>query len=362
MALPAHGANALALYRQLQLPMPEKIYDLSENVNVLGSPSSIKKLWPALLESVGSYPDMLAEPFRSKVASVHRVPNDFVVVGNGAAELLMAIAQFFREKHAIIVEPSFSEYKRTLLQQNVHVESIVVEDICLYKLPMQALKKAMDKGDVIYLCNPNNPTGVLTAREEIEELLAYGEKVGCAVVVDEAFMDWTDEKESVIDLTVRYANLFVLRSMTKMYALAGVRLGYLVSRHASNIYNYLPHWSVSGIAIAIGCQCLEESAFVQISGENSTKMRTAMSHFLMQHGCAVTASEANFLTFKLPMGWSVPEAYLYFLQHGIVLRHTENYIGLDGQWFRIGMKDEEAMNEFTKRFVEYENNLPSKTR
>lgn len=362
MALPAHGANAVALYKQLQIPIPETIYDLSENVNVLGCPPTIKRLWPTLIEEIGQYPDMRAEPFRSQVADVHDIPNDYVVVGNGAAELLMALAQLFREKHAIIVEPSFSEYNRTLLQQNVYLESITVTDICKYKLPMKALKDSMVKADVVYLCNPNNPTGVLTTRAEIEELLFHGLQVDCVIVVDEAFMDWTDEKESVVDLTARYANLFVLRSMTKMYALAGARLGYVISQQAPRLYNYLPHWSVSSIAIQLGCQCLQEADFVQASRIGSGEMREKIQRFLLEQGCQVTTSAANFLTFRPPVNWNIKEAYLYFLQHGIVLRHTENFIGLNSQWFRIGMKDNQAMNEFIKRFEGYANNLLNKTR
>lgn len=362
MALPAHGANFIDLYKQLQVPLPEEIYDLSENVNVLGSPPSIGRLWPILMQEIGHYPNMRAEPFRSMVASKHRVSSDLVVVGNGAAELLMAIAQLYREKKAIIVEPSFSEYKRTLLQQNVHIESITVTDICQYRLPMQEIKERMVKADVIYLCNPNNPTGVLITREEIKKLLSYGKMEKCAIVVDEAFMDWTDEKESVVDLTKQYEHLFVLRSMTKMYALAGVRLGYVISQQAQRIYDYLPHWSVSNIAIKLGCQCLNEEAFVQASREHNDKMRNKIQRFLVEQGCNVTASKANFLTFQPPASWNVMDAYLYFLQYGVVLRHTENYVGLDGGWFRIGMKDDKAMNEFIKRFEDYANSLFSSTR
>lgn len=356
MSYPAHGANAEALYKSLHIEIPKNIIDLSENVNALGQPQAVKELWPKLLSSLGKYPNEQVEPFRSIIAAYHQVATDYIAVGNGAAECLMVLARHFQHKKAIVIEPSFSEYKRTLQQEGVAVHSLLVDDIQTYAIPVERVKRAMQQADVLYICNPNNPTGVLTKKAIIEDLVQYGQQVNCSVVVDEAFIDWTDEAESVVPLVSTYDNLIVLRSMTKMYALAGVRLGYMISQQAPKFVKAFPHWNVSEIAIQLGCTCVQAHDFVEKSRRTSDKVRESMKAFLMGHHCRVSNSAANFLLFSLPKHIEADSFFMWMLKKGIVLRHTKNYVGLEGQWFRIGMKQTDAMDQFKRAFTEYVQN------
>jgi threonine-phosphate decarboxylase len=350
---PAHGANAESLYQTLGLKLPETIIDLSENVNPAGVPLSIQRAWPEMLNAVSNYPNEQAEPFRSRAARFHQVAPEQVIAGNGAAECLMVLARYFSQKTVGLLEPSFSEYKRTLLQENVRVKQIVVEDICTYHFSTEKIKKQMHMLDAIYLCNPNNPTGVLTSKEQIEELLQCGQRVNCAIVVDEAFMDWTDEKESVISLVSKYDNLIVLRSMTKMYALAGVRLGYIISQRARKLLGFFPHWNVSGIAIQMGCLCLEEQQYAKQARQQSSKARKELTDFLQTNRCEVSKSSTNYLLFRLPACYNPDHFFNFLLTRGIVLRHTKNYTGLDGKWFRVALKRPEQMSLFKQVLNEY---------
>lgn len=356
MSYPAHGANAEALYKSLYIEMPENVIDLSENVNAVAQPKEVQQLWPTLLCSLGKYPNEQAEPFRSKIAEYHQLAPNYIAVGNGATECLMVLARYFQRKTAIVVEPSFSEYKRTLQQESVTVQSILVDDIETYAIPVARVKQAMEQADVLYICNPNNPTGVLTKRAVMEELLQYGQQVDCAIVVDEAFIDWTDEVQSVVPLVSTYDNLIVLRSMTKMYALAGVRLGYIISQQARKFAEAFPHWNVSEIAIQLGCACIAAHDFVAKSRESSDTMRESVKTFLKAHHCRVSNSAANFLLFSLPEQLDAESFFMAMLEQGIVLRHTKNYVGLEGQWFRIGMKQTDAMERFKRAFTEYVQN------
>lgn len=356
MSYPAHGANAGNLYQLLGLNMPETIIDLSENVNPAGVPESIRRIWPKLIEAVSHYPDEQAEPFRTKSANFHKVTPEQIVVGNGAAECLMVLAKYFSGKTVGLLEPSFSEYKRTLLQENVYVKSIVVDDICTYRFSLETVKKQMHSLDALYLCNPNNPTGVLTPKVQIEELLRYGQMTDCAIVVDEAFMDWTDEKESVIPLVSKYENLIVLRSMTKMYALAGIRLGYIIGGRSKQFLGFFPHWNVSGLAIQIGCLCLEEQQYVKEARRHSDGARKDVTDFLHEYGCEVSKSSANFILFRPPVNVDPDHFFLFLLSKGVVLRHTKNYMGLNGQWFRIALKGSEQLGRFKQVFKEYVQN------
>ena len=169
-------------------------------------------------------------------------------------------------------------------------------------------------------------------------------------------MDWTDEAESVIPLVSRYENLIVLRSMTKMYALAGIRLGYMISQRAQLFTDYFPHWNVSGVAIQMGCLCLEEQSYVQEARHRSAEARKDLYIFLHMLGCEVSHSSANFLLFKMPTKYDPDHFFTSLMMRGIVLRHTKNYTGLDGQWFRVALKGSEQMNIFKRVLKEYVQN------
>lgn len=353
MRYPAHGANPATLYQQLQLEMPAQIVDLSENVNFLGPPASFHKVWSAIFEQIALYPHEGAEPLRSDLARHHHVLAEHVVIGNGAAEIIMALAKRYRSKPVIIVEPSFSEYKRTLMQQHASIQSLIVEELTSYVLPMERLKQAMIGAEAVYICNPNNPTGVVTPRSKLLELLQYGQQVGCELIVDEAFMDWTDESQSVIDLVASFNNLVVLRSMTKMYSMAGVRLGYAITQHAANLKLELPHWNVSAPSLALGMQALQEAEFCENSRQQATAMRTKVTRWLKEHGCTVTNSETNYIAFRLPSCYDPTEFYFALLKKGIVLRHTQNFIGMDGAWFRLALKEPYKMTAFQQAMEQF---------
>lgn len=351
MQLPAHGANAAALYAAMNIEMPECIIDLSENVNSEGFPQRIAEAWSTLMEKLTDYPHEQAEPFRSIIATKHGVEASRLVVTNGAAEALMALAQLLRGKRVALIEPSFSEYRRTLTQHGCTILSVPVRDVARYEIDEVLLADALLQVDAVYICNPNNPTGVLTERVWLEAWMQRFPH--CLFVVDEAFMDWTDEAESVVALTQRYDNLLVMRSMTKMYALAGVRLGYAVGQRAGELVPFLPHWNVSGLAIAIGCLCVDEDAFVKQARENSRALRLEMTRFLREIGCEVSDSQANFLLFQMPKRIEPAHFFAHLLARGIVLRHTKNYVGLDGKWFRIAVKTAEMWDVCRKEMERY---------
>lgn len=330
--------------------MPKTVYDLSENVNFLGFPKQIEMLWQDLLAKITSYPNALAEPLRTMIATKHNVTPECILVGNGGAELLTFYAQVYKGKKVILIHPTFSEYKMTLEAAGAEIVNITVGDFVNYHLPLEEVKLHMKAADCLYLCNPNNPTGALIQRETIIELIKHGEKVGCSLLIDEAFMDWTDEEHSAIDLVSTHKNVTVVRSMTKMYGIAGIRLGYLIGQPhlVSTIRNRLPHWNVNNLAISIGMECLKDEEFRLRSIQENLSKKNGIQNFLKSHHCTVTNSAANFLCFQLQHPEETENFYFHCLKQGIVLRHTQNYEGMNGKWLRIGIKNDVAMDKFTE--------------
>lgn len=351
MQLPAHGANAESLYEAMGLVMPDKVLDLSENVNAFGVPDAIKHAWPSLIQYVSRYPHEQAEPFRSAAAKVHHVLPEQLLVTNGAAEGLMALAQYFRGEDVLLLEPSFSEYKRTLKQQNCRIHSIISTDIKCYKFDISELHQTLQKSRGCYICNPNNPTGVLLEKSWIEPLIKANPS--CTFVIDEAFIDWTDETESVISLISQYPNLFVVRSMTKMFAMAGVRLGYVMGQQVEKLREFLPHWSVSQLAIELGMICLGEQKFIVQSRLMNEQILKEMKTYFRSIQTDFTNASANYLLFKLPQPYNTDHFFKHLLTKGVVLRHTKNYEGLNGEWLRIAVKTEESWRQVRKEIEEY---------
>lgn len=345
MELPEHGANPHNVYATLGIETPAQLLDFSENVNPAGPPESITEMWPSLRDLLKAYPNPEGEPFLSAAADYHGISTDYLFAGNGAAELLALLAERYREKRAIVVHPTFSEYEATLQAKNVEIVRVFASEKDGFKLPMDAILEAMTTVSVLYLCTPNNPTGIMPVSSDLNMIIRRGAEVGCEVVLDEAFIDFVDESLSFITEIKNNSHVIVVRSMTKMYAIPGIRLGYIVANPSviRGVKALAPHWNVNGLAAQIGAVCLQEEHYREQAIQYSTREREKMTRFLTDNDCKVTNSVTNFISFTLGSGRDSNKLYTDMLARGIVLRHSQNFRGMDGKWLRIGMKNDAAM-------------------
>ena len=358
MVLPNHGANAHHVYERLGIEMPETVIDYSENVNPLGPPKFLSDQWESYAQLITKYPDPLGEPFLSAAAKYHEVSIENVLVGNGAAEIFASLAKRYENKRAVVVHPTFSEYEATLAPYNVYIKEVIATG----KLPLDEVLDEIEFAEVIYICRPNNPTGYLIPLEEIIQIAKYAKRHKCEVVLDEAFLDFIDEKESFIPYLKDFPNVIVVRSMTKMYAIPGIRLGYALASSSivSDIRFRLPHWNSNAIATTIGAKCLMEEDYRNAAIVFAKEMRDQMTVYLEYWNCTVLSSSTNFICFQLPNPAHSKEFFVYLLAKGCVLRHTENFKGLDGKWFRVGMKESSQMMYLRKEMTTwFEENLSS---
>ncbi|GGA21559.1 pyridoxal phosphate-dependent aminotransferase [Psychrobacillus lasiicapitis] len=358
MALPNHGANAHHVYERLGIEMPEKIMDFSENVNPLGPPAFVMERWSTYAELITKYPDPAGEPFLSAAAKYHDVSVSNIIVGNGAAELFASIAKRYENKRVVLIHPTFSEYAATLAPYHVYIKEI----IAIGQLPLEEVFDEIEFAEAIYICRPNNPTGYLIPLEEIIQIVRYAKRYKCEVILDEAFLDFIDEKESFIPYLKDFPNVVVVRSMTKMYAIPGLRLGYAVGSEAfiKDIRSRLSHWNSNAIATTIGADCLQEEEYRIQAITFAKEMREGFSDFLEKWHCIVLPSTTNFLCFQLPDHARSKAFFDYLLAKGCVLRHTENFKGLDGKWFRVGMKEKAQMEHLQREMTTwFEENLSS---
>lgn len=346
MQLLKHGANPHRLYEQLKMSMPDTLFDFSENVNAFGLPKRVIEIWPTLLKEVPAYPDPLGEPFLSVAAKFHHLPTQYLFAGNGAAEILALLAERYRGKAALVLHPTFSEYEATLTAKKVHIQRVIASEETNFQLPIEAIKEAMHQVDVLYLCTPNNPTGLLPSRALLLSIIEHGKMVNCDVILDEAFIDFVDESLSFIPMVQSHEHLMIVRSMTKMYAIPGIRLGYVVAAPPiiEELQSFAPHWNVNGIAAEIGAICLKEEEFVEQTKRHQRIERQKLVELLTEYNCVTTQSVTNFIVFKLQDAMKTKQLYKDLLKKGIVLRHTENFHGMDGNWLRVGIKKEAQMS------------------
>lgn len=354
MKLPEHGANPHRLYEQAGHKQASEVIDFSENVHPFGPPAFLKEQWADFYDLLSSYPDPLAEPFRSAAADYHGVEKEQLAAGNGAAEIFTWLAKRYRGKRVALVEPAFSEYRSTLKSENTHIMEINLKPENAWQLEVEDVKEQLAQCDALYVCNPHNPTGRLLDLEELEEIAALCTGK-CELVIDEAFIDFIGEHASFIPLLKQYPHVIIVRSMTKMYALAGLRLGYVIAE--PNVIRELTgaaaHWNVNGLAAAAGARCFSESAYREKVIAAAANERMKMEAFLGAAGCKFVPSAANFLCFQLPDPERSESFFRAMLEAGIVLRHTYSFKGMGGKWFRIGMKSASAMERLRKEMHQW---------
>lgn len=347
MKLPDHGANPHRLYQQLNIECPERILDFSENVHPFGPPEFIRNSWHSMHGLIERYPDPEGEPFRSAAASYHGVSTEQVITGNGAAEIFTWLARRYQKKKVVLIEPAFSEYRKTLEAEEAQIITIQLTEENDWQLDIELLASSLEGCAAVYICNPHNPTGLLIKQPQMESIAEACKKAGCELVIDEAFIDFAGEAFSFIPRQSSYPQTIIVRSMTKMYAIAGLRLGYAIGtlEIMQALKQGAAHWNVNAISAQIGAECFKEQIYRERVIASANEERERMAAFLKGVQCKVSASAVNFLSFKLPEEKDSCRFFIDFLEQGFVLRHTKSFRGMDGEWFRIGMKTPAQMDQ-----------------
>jgi threonine-phosphate decarboxylase len=214
--------------------------DFSTNVYYGGAPAGLREHLYEQWDKVTRYPEVIAESLAEKIAGHYNLSNDHVLVTNGSTESIYLIAQAFKQKKSAIVIPAFAEYEDACRIHGHQIQFISWEDF----------PAGIAEAELVFICNPNNPSGQIIT--ELEEVITQNEKT--LFVVDEAFIEFTVALTSLIALVHKYDNLIVMRSMTKAYAIPGLRLGYIIAAPALiRLLNAEKQpWTVNAMALEAG--------------------------------------------------------------------------------------------------------------
>lgn len=310
--------------------------DFSVNVNPLGIPETVESALYEAVENCSQYPDISAERLKEAVSGMLNVPKDNLLFGNGASELLMAVIHGIKPKKTVLPVPSFYGYEyaaKAAEGEIVYYETKKENDYCLQEDFFSVLTQDVD---LLFIANPNNPTGTLMNRKDLINVLDHCREKGIYVVLDECFIEFCDVKCSMLQEIDCYTNLILVRAFTKIFAIPGVRLGYLVCSNpllSDKIGRQLPEWNLSGFAQAAGYECAMQTTFVEKTAKYIRKERRFLESGLRQAGCQVFPGKANFL-----MIYSEHPLYDRLLEKGILIRNCENFRGLSNGFYRIAVK------------------------
>jgi threonine-phosphate decarboxylase len=353
--LPLHGSNPKYLYEAYDLNMPEQIVDFSVNLNPFGPPAQLREAWNELYFDAIDYPDPYGQALVEAIAKFHNLDENMVIIGNGAAELIYLIGQIFAQRHVLIVEPAFSEYKKACEAFGCKVSSHVLYDRHDWDIDIVRIEAELTGKDALFFCHPNNPTGKVYSKKQLLSLIEVAKKHAACVVIDEAFADFCSESISVAQELKRYPNLIVLRSLTKMYAIAGLRLGYVLAHPEtiSLLKQKQPHWSVNGIALKAGQICLKDNTHATRTRQLIDQERKRMITVLQNLGFRCSDSSVNFFLIQDPSLSSMDPLISFLLKRELVVRHTKNFRGLDGRYIRVAVRKKEENDQLLSALREW---------
>ena len=315
--------------------------DFSANVNPLGTPPEVVRAIAESAERCAAYPDPYCSRLREKLAAVHGVTPDDVVCGNGAAELIFQFAAALRPRTALLPVPSFSEYESALAAVGCEIEYFALQRAEGFAVT-EAILDAIAPGiDVLVLCTPNNPTGRSVDPALLGRILDRCRAAGTRLLLDECFLDLTDKgaEKSLIPALRAGDPCLVLRAFTKLYGMAGVRLGYAVSKDQNlleRMCRTVQPWNVSAPAQAAGEAALDCREFVARTLALIAEEKEYLLRELRALGIEVLPGDANFLMLS-----GVPGLCAKMLEKGILLRSCANYRGLAEGDCRIAVRTRE---------------------
>lgn len=334
--------------------------DYSANINPLGLPQGVKEAVYKAADECACYPDSQSMKLRKELSGFHGVPMEYIICGNGAADLIFQIVQALKPKNALLIAPSFLEYEQALKASSCNVVHFALREEYGFQLNEKELKNWLEKSGVdfqmLFLCNPNNPTGFGVNKEVMAEILEYCRDHGIFCVVDECFNEFLQEPEqfSVLDLIGcgGYENVFLLKAFTKLYAMAGLRLGYGIcsQKEVLDQMNLIRQpWSVSSIAQAAGEAALKERSYVEKTRQLISCEREYLKSALSDLGFQVFDSMANYIFFKdlRPKALTLEKLlYKQLLNRKVLIRSCSNYRGLDHTYYRICVKQRKENEAF----------------
>ena len=319
------------------------LIDFSVSLNPLGPPPQALGAYRQAIATLDRYPEPYAASLCAALARCLELPAEAIVAGNGSTALLYLIARVLNPRRAVVVAPTFSEIANGLALAGHPARWLPLHESAGFALSPAQIVSALEQGaDAIFIGRPNSPTGSCLTLDEVREIARQCQARECWCVFDEAFIEFADEPRSAASLIGDYPRLLVVRSMTKIYAIAGLRLGYVAAGAAvaRALREALEPWAASGPAAAVGLACLElPAAWYEEVGREVRVERAYLSAELAAVGSITSfPSSANFLLIRAPLAPEGAGLADYLRLRGILIRDLTTMAGAGPGLYRIGLR------------------------
>lgn len=333
----AHGGN-IASYQE-KYPHKSEILDFSANISPLGLPQGVEEVLVSGVKSVEHYPDPEVRGLRKALGAYHHIGEEHILCGNGASDLIYRLALGKRPKKALLLAPTFSEYEESLSLVSCEIVYHYLEEAKGFTLGEEYLLALEDGIDFCVICQPNNPTGQVVSKGLMLRILQRTQELGIFLLLDECFVDFLSEEAlySCMDVVLDYPHVLILKAFTKMYALAGLRLGYGVCGDVAlleEMKRWGQPWGVSSLAELAGMACLNQGDYVSLVKEEIERERVFLQEGLLSLGYRVYPSLVNYLLFRT----EDVLLHLYCEEEGVLIRCCGNYQGLGDGFYRVAVR------------------------
>ncbi len=335
-----HGGNIYSLQRSGK----RDILDYSSNINPLGVPESLKKAIQENFSVLEKYPDINYMELREKIGKYNNISKDNVIVGNGATEVLFLYMKVLKPENVLIVAPTFAEYERALKTVESKIDFFELREKDNFVIDISELKEKSKNYDLVVICNPNNPTGKFISLDKIDDLNRYLEKNGTKLFLDESFIEFKKGWDKETALNLKSKNIFILRALTKFFALPGIRLGYGLTYDKNiilKINEIREPWSVNAFADLAGKIILDDSPYIEKTEKWIEEERKFFIDELKKiDRIKVYDTETNFVLIK----FKTMTAEIFrnkMIEKNILVRNASNFKFLNEYFVRLSIKDRE---------------------
>ena len=358
-----HGSDIEAASAYYHIPQ-EQITCFSANVNPLGLSKALKEKLAQNLDVLSSYPDRNYTALKSAIGTYCQISPEHILVGNGSTEMISVLIHTRCPANALMLAPTYSEYKRELSLVGCSLEEYVLDETRNFQLDVadfcQKIKK--DKYDLIIICNPNNPTSSALATDEIRQILISARENDCFMMIDETYVEFAPDirKISAMSLIAEFDNLIILRGVSKFYAAPGLRLGYAATSNGSLLKAFAEQqnpWSLNSLGALAGEYMFSDTSYIEETRCYINEERTRMYHYLSEFPqLKLYEPYANFILVKM----QIPDVTSYSLfdalmHQGLMVRDCTSFECLNGEFFRFCIMkkaDNTRLLEAIKTFIE----------
>jgi threonine-phosphate decarboxylase len=327
------------------------VLDFSASINPLGPPRAALDAYHASVAHIASYPPAYPRHLEATLARWLGVEPECVLAGNGTTQLIYLLARVLKPRSPVIVTPTFSEIANSLIIEGIEPRALNTTSECNFQLhPEAAIKCLRDGADAIFIGRPNSPTGTILTMDEAVEIAAEYERRDSWCVFDEAFIDFVQDARSSVAFAEKNRKCIVLRSLTKIFTLPGLRVGCVVGHPEAigKLREAIEPWSVNAVADHVTRACLEVAdGFVRETREFVSVEVARMADALSQlPGIHVFPSVANFMMMEVE-GELIPGAFgKHLLEYGIGVRNLRGLAGCRAGLYRIGIRSRSDNDRF----------------